>query len=264
MLIEVMQQQKYTNSTLSTFIDTTTKSMKLMTENIQQLTLNTEQIKHGLKMSDNLFHATSNEDRKPVEQNVMHDHMEIYIDNEIKLKLHGLCHHYIKSIKGEKHQPLIYLLDKIKFNQVVIFIKSQFHTRMLTLRYSVLRSRILNLQRYCRGYLARPNYSQKLNAILILQSEIRRHVVQKQMRRYRIEEQMYHEAEQERYEEEQRLIPTLGVKCAKEEAERKYQERLKILEREIREQERLERRFKRIHICQICFNLFSRKCNTTL
>jgi len=124
---------------------------------------------------------------------------------------------------------------------VVIFIKSQFHTRMLTLRYSVLRSRILNLQRYCRGYLARQNYSQKLNAILILQSEIRRHVVQKQMRRYRIEEQMYHEAEQERYEEEQRLIPTLGVKCAKEEAERKYQERLKILEREIREQERLER-----------------------
>ena len=60
------------------------------------------------------------------------------------------------------------------------------------------------------------------------------------MRQYRIEEKMYREAEQERYEEEKRLIPTLGVKRAKEEAERKYQERLKILERQIHEQKRLE------------------------
>ncbi len=34
-------------------------------------------------------------------------------------------------------------------------LQTQFHTRMLTLRYSVLRSRILNLQRYCRGYLGK-------------------------------------------------------------------------------------------------------------
>jgi len=79
-----------------------------------------------------------------------------------------------------------------------------------------------------------------MNAILILQSEVRRHIAQKQMRRYRIEEKMYREAEQERYAEEKRLIPTLGVKRAKEEAERKYQERLKTLERQIQEQERLE------------------------
>lgn len=60
------------------------------------------------------------------------------------------------------------------------------------------------------------------------------------MRRYRIEEKMYREAEQERYEEEKRLIPSLGAKRAKEEAERKYQERIKTLQREIYEQERLE------------------------
>jgi myosin-7 len=60
------------------------------------------------------------------------------------------------------------------------------------------------------------------------------------MRRFRIEEKMFREAEQERYEEEKRLAPSLGVKRAKEEAERKYQERLKLLEREIHEQERLE------------------------
>ncbi|CAF1182030.1 unnamed protein product [Adineta steineri] len=119
-------------------------------------------------------------------------------------------------------------------------LQTQFHTRMLTLRYSVLRSRILNIQRYCRGYLARQNYSRKVNAILILQSEVRRHIAQKQMRRFRIEEKMYREAEQERHDEEKRLVSSLGVKRAKEEAERKYQERLKVLEREIHEQERLE------------------------
>jgi len=89
-------------------------------------------------------------------------------------------------------------------------------------------------------HLARQNYSRKLNAILILQSEVRRHIAQKHMRRYRIKEKMYREAEQERNEDEKRLIPTLGVKRAKEEAERKYQERLKSLERQIQEQERLE------------------------
>jgi myosin-7 len=60
------------------------------------------------------------------------------------------------------------------------------------------------------------------------------------MRRFRIEEKMFREAEQERHEEEKRLMPSLGAKRAKEEAERKYQERLKVLEHEIHEQERLE------------------------
>lgn len=79
-----------------------------------------------------------------------------------------------------------------------------------------------------------------MNAILILQSEVRRYIAQKQMRRYRLEEKMYREAEQERNEEEKRLIPTLGVKRAKEEAEKKYHERLRVLQHEIHEQERLE------------------------
>ena len=51
---------------------------------------------------------------------------------------------------------------------------------------------------------------------------------------------MFREAEQERNEEEKRLTSSLGSKRAKEEAEKKYQERLKALEHEIQEQERLE------------------------
>jgi len=42
-------------------------------------------------------------------------------------------------------------------------LQTQFHTRMLTLRYSVLRARILNLQRYCRGYLGKIELKQKNN-----------------------------------------------------------------------------------------------------
>ena len=42
-------------------------------------------------------------------------------------------------------------------------LQTQFHTRMLTLRYSVLRSRILNLQRYCRGYLGKNKEKKQTN-----------------------------------------------------------------------------------------------------
>lgn len=34
-------------------------------------------------------------------------------------------------------------------------LQTLFHTRMLTLRYTILRNRILNLQRFCRGYLGK-------------------------------------------------------------------------------------------------------------
>ena len=65
------------------------------------------------------------------------------------------------------------------------------------------------------------------------------------MRRFRLEEKLYREAEQERHNEEQRLIPSLGAKRAREEAERKYQERVKVLQRELNDKERLEQQQER-------------------
>jgi superfamily II DNA/RNA helicase len=67
--------------------------------------------------------------------------MEIYIDDETKLTLHvrifrnknnlihffeqkGLRQHYVKLRENEKNRKLIDLLDKLEFNQVVIFVKS--------------------------------------------------------------------------------------------------------------------------------------------
>ncbi|CAN0312754.1 unnamed protein product [Discosporangium mesarthrocarpum] len=47
--------------------------------------------------------------------------MEIYVDDETKLTLHGLQQFYIKLAETEKNRKLNDLLDALEFNQVVIF-----------------------------------------------------------------------------------------------------------------------------------------------
>merc|ERR1711972_113725 len=43
---------------------------------------------------------------------------------ESKLTLHGLQQHYVKLKDNEKNRMLFELMDKLEFNQVVIFVKS--------------------------------------------------------------------------------------------------------------------------------------------
>lgn len=50
--------------------------------------------------------------------------LEVYVDNETKLTLHGLQQHYVKLAENEKNRKLIDLLDALEFNQVCIFVKS--------------------------------------------------------------------------------------------------------------------------------------------
>ena len=50
--------------------------------------------------------------------------MEVYVDDEAKLTLHGLQQHYVKLKDQEKNRKLFELLDVLEFNQVVIFVKS--------------------------------------------------------------------------------------------------------------------------------------------
>lgn len=50
--------------------------------------------------------------------------MEIYVDDETKLTLHGLVQHYVMLNEDEKNRKLNDLLDALDFNQVVIFVKS--------------------------------------------------------------------------------------------------------------------------------------------
>lgn len=46
------------------------------------------------------------------------------VDDESKLKLHGLLQYYIKVDEPTKLKKLIQILDTLEFNQVVIFVKS--------------------------------------------------------------------------------------------------------------------------------------------
>jgi len=44
--------------------------------------------------------------------------MEVYVDDESKLTLHGLQQHYVKLRDNEKNRKLFDLLDALEFNQV--------------------------------------------------------------------------------------------------------------------------------------------------
>ena len=44
--------------------------------------------------------------------------MEIFVDDEAKLTLHGLVQHYIMLTEDEKNRKLNDLLDALDFNQV--------------------------------------------------------------------------------------------------------------------------------------------------
>ncbi|KAG6413307.1 hypothetical protein SASPL_126016 [Salvia splendens] len=71
-----------------------------------------------------MFSATLSKEIRPVCKKFMQDPMEIYVDDEAKLTLHGLVQHYIKLTDLEKNRKLNDLLDALDFNQVVIFVKS--------------------------------------------------------------------------------------------------------------------------------------------
>ncbi|XP_050337563.1 ATP-dependent RNA helicase WM6-like [Bactrocera neohumeralis] len=71
-----------------------------------------------------MFSATLSKDIRPVCKKFMQDPMEVYVDDEAKLTLHGLQQHYAKLKENEKNKKLFELLDVLEFNQVVIFVKS--------------------------------------------------------------------------------------------------------------------------------------------
>ncbi|CAD5121317.1 DgyrCDS9845 [Dimorphilus gyrociliatus] len=71
-----------------------------------------------------MFSATLSKDVRPVCKKFMQDPLEIYVDNDSKLTLHGLRQHYVKLQDKEKNRKLFELLDVLEFNQVIIFVKS--------------------------------------------------------------------------------------------------------------------------------------------
>merc|ERR1712070_766450 len=70
-----------------------------------------------------MFSATLSKDIRKVCKKFMTDPvMEVFIDDESKLTLHGLQQHYVKLAENEKNRKLNDLLDALEFNQVIIFV----------------------------------------------------------------------------------------------------------------------------------------------
>merc|ERR1719373_678923 len=73
-----------------------------------------------------MFSATMTADTRALCKKFMQDPHEIRVDEESKLTLHGLLQYYKKLTEKEKNRTLNDLLDALEFNQVVIFVKSNF------------------------------------------------------------------------------------------------------------------------------------------
>jgi len=77
-----------------------------------------------------MFSATTAEEVRGVCKKFMTEPFEIVVD-EAKLTLHGLQQYYIKLDEKEKIRTLINLLDKLEFNQVIIYMGTVQRARTL-------------------------------------------------------------------------------------------------------------------------------------
>jgi len=78
-----------------------------------------------------MFSATLSKEIRPVCRKFMQEPMEIYVDDDSKLTLHGLQQYYVRLSENEKNRKLNDLLDALEFNQVVIFVSKVARAREL-------------------------------------------------------------------------------------------------------------------------------------
>lgn len=78
-----------------------------------------------------MFTATLNEETKRTCKRFMNQPLEVFVDNDAKLKLRGLKQYYVRLTEEQKPQRLLDILDNMDFNQVVIFVSSVQRTRKL-------------------------------------------------------------------------------------------------------------------------------------
>lgn len=64
-----------------------------------------------------MYSATLSKEIRPVCRKFTQSPVEIYIDNESKLTLHGLQQYYVKLTEAQKNRKLNDLLDALDFNQ---------------------------------------------------------------------------------------------------------------------------------------------------
>jgi len=69
-----------------------------------------------------MFSATLSREIRPICRKFTQHPIEIYVDDESKLTLHGLQQYYLLLTEAQKNRKLNDLLDALDFNQVVIFV----------------------------------------------------------------------------------------------------------------------------------------------
>lgn len=80
-----------------------------------------------------MFSATLAKEMRAVCKKFMQKPLEIYVDDETKLTLHGLQQHYVKLQEQEKNRKLNDLLDNLEFNQVCVLLLFSFFLRRASL-----------------------------------------------------------------------------------------------------------------------------------
>jgi ATP-dependent RNA helicase UAP56/SUB2 len=71
-----------------------------------------------------MFSATLPTEIRGVCKKFMKNPVEIFIDDDTKLTLHGLKQYYVRLTEAEKNRKLVDLMDSLEFNQLIIFVKS--------------------------------------------------------------------------------------------------------------------------------------------
>ncbi|RKO96283.1 P-loop containing nucleoside triphosphate hydrolase protein, partial [Caulochytrium protostelioides] len=90
-----------------------------MRKNVQDIFRATPHNKQTL-----MFSATLSKEIRPICKKFMQNPLEIYVDDESKLTLHGLQQHYLHVEEKAKTRQLNDLLDQLEFNQVCFFVNS--------------------------------------------------------------------------------------------------------------------------------------------
>ena len=114
-----------------------------------------------------------------------------------------------------------------------------------------MRSRIINFQRFARGYLTRKAYHKQKDAVVTIQAGVRMYIAKKECRRLREERAKFLEAERFKKLEEEKLKKQMNAKKAREEAERLHLQRLDQMRQEQEAKEKREKEqmlAKRAHI----------------
>ncbi|XP_072432946.1 myosin VIIAa isoform X3 [Chiloscyllium punctatum] len=121
-------------------------------------------------------------------------------------------------------------------------LQALYRSRKLCTQYHFARKRIILFQARCRGYLVRRAFRHCFWAVITIQTYVRGMIARRLYKRLRGEYHRRLEAEKLRLAEEMRLRKEMSSKKAKEEAERKHQERLTQLALEDAEREMSEQR----------------------